>query len=540
MKIKHEDLFKYIILFIVFMLYSWGIGNLDAIRQGTEGFYLQIAKEMYEMKSFLVPQYNEMDHWSKPPLQFWMAHIGYLFAGGPGIFTSRLIIVLFSISTIFLISKKVSSLIRTPFLNIFIFILATVGMFKYSRIFMMEMPLTTLTTLASLYFYLYLKDEKYSLWIGSIFLALSILVKGPVSLVMATGGCGLFLIVDSYLNGINFIKFKKVFNWSFVGLLLGSVWFFICYLQYGNAFFDYFFLRENMGKFQARPYPMRHVFQGLLIFSLPWSLYLPTTISQFKDHFQEIKKDSFLLFSICNFLVFFLLWLVPSQRSHHYAMPSLIFFLIINYILLTSYALNSKRKSMIRLANITLSTLMVITSVAFACLLIFKEVNSSISLTIKVITTCVLLLIGSYYFLRSKKLLNKYLISFFIIGNVWNIFIPSFILPYVPEAVIKTIGNKQVGALVRKPYFIEEALERKVDWLNDQTIRQYIIENNHFYIVHRNTYEQLNLKKLTDVVTTWKVWKRGSKAKDISKALKNNDIAILKDTVYLLKNKPLK
>jgi 4-amino-4-deoxy-L-arabinose transferase-like glycosyltransferase len=540
MNLKNPNLSIYITTFLVFVIYGWDIGNVDAVRQGTEGFYLQVSKEMFEMKSFLVPKYNGEDHWSKPPFQFWLSHIGYFIGGGPSIFISRLMIVLFSVGTIFLTAKEVSKLIDKRFLKIFIFIAASVGMFKYSRIYMMEMTLTMLTTLSSIYFYKYLNNHKYSLLLGALFLGLSILVKGPVSFVMATGGCGLYLVVDFFINGFDISKFKKAFLWSILGLLIGSIWFFICYLEYGDAFFNYFFLRENVGKFTSKSYPIRHVFQGLLIFSLPWSLYLPTSISQIKDHFSEIKKDKFLLFSFCNFFVFFTLWLIPSQRSHHYAMPSMIFFLVINFILLNNYSFSEKRMKMIKLANIVIAGFMVLVAIIFSGLLAFSEVHNSGALIFKVTTTVILLIAGAILFLKSKKRLSQYIISFFIIGNIWNVFVPAFILPYMPKQIIAKIADKKVGVLVRKPYFIEEALERKVDWMQVHNTRQYIIEHNHYYITHHDKYTGLKLNELTNVVSTWKVWKRGAKAKDIIHALRTNNIEQLKDTVYLLENKPLK
>ena len=221
-------------------------------------------------------------------------------------------------------------------------------------------------------------------------------------------------------------------------------------------------------------------------------------------------------------------------------MPSMIFFLVINFILLNNYSFSEKRMKMIKLANIVISLLMIMTAVLFSCFLFFTEVTSNSSLVIKVISTVVLLVAGAVLFVRSKKRLSQYMISFFIIGNIWNVFIPSFILPYMPKAIISKIGQKNVGVLVRKPYFIEEALERKVDWMKYHNAKQYIIEHNHYYITHHDKYVGLELKDVTNVVSTWKVWKRGAKAKDIIKALKTNNIEQLKDTVYLLENKPLK
>ncbi|OUR92913.1 hypothetical protein A9Q84_20600 [Halobacteriovorax marinus] len=530
----------YFSIFLIFILYSWDIGNVDAIRQGTEGFYLKVAKEMFESGNILVPQYVGADHWSKPPLQFWAAYLGYFIGGGPSIFISRLIVVLFTLFSLVITSRLISKSISKPFILVFVFIASTFGMFKYSRIFMMEVPLTMLTTLASLYFYEYLKDKKHALILSSLFLGLSVLIKGPVSIVMSVGGCGLYLLFTWKRYGFNSKDLKKIFSWSVVGTAIASVWFIICFMKYGYIFFDYFFLRENLGKFSTKSYPMRHVFQGLLIFSLPWSLYLPTSISQIKDHLNKIKDDDYLVFCICNFITFFFLWLIPSQRSHHYAMPSMIFFLVINFILLNKYELSQKRKKMMKLANIAISIIMFLVATLLCSLLVFEDVQASYSLIIKVITTICLLLFGSVLFLKSKKTLSQYFISLFIIGNLWNILIPSFILPYLPKEVITKIGDRKVAAAVRKPYFIEEALGRKVEWLDGGKLEQYVIENNHYYIMHKSTFETLKLQRLTKVVSSWRIWRRGIKANEVISALKLKNINKLKDTVYLLENKPLK
>ena len=71
---------KYISLVLVLLIFIFllgQLGNLNAIRQGTEGFYLQISNEMYASKNYLTPTYFGENHWSKPPLQFWFAQLFY-------------------------------------------------------------------------------------------------------------------------------------------------------------------------------------------------------------------------------------------------------------------------------------------------------------------------------------------------------------------------------------------------------------------------------------------------------------------------------
>src|SRR5690606_32813629 len=82
---------------LAFFLMAWDIGNLDAIRQGTEGFYLQISKEMAQANSWLTPLYRGQAHWSKPPLHFWMPFPLYTIGLFETTTAARLTILVFSL-----------------------------------------------------------------------------------------------------------------------------------------------------------------------------------------------------------------------------------------------------------------------------------------------------------------------------------------------------------------------------------------------------------------------------------------------------------
>lgn len=540
--LRERRLLLPISLLIIIFFYSWDLSNLDGLRQGTEGFYLQISKEMYNSSSYLTPLYRGSNHWSKPPLHFWAPMPFYKAFGGASLFAARFTIALLSVWGLFLISNFFYRQKNIKRYYSLFFFASTLGFFKYSRIYMMEIPLTLFTVLSSFYFYEYIQTKSLKkLSIGAIFLGASILIKGPVSLVMAAGANGIYTLYLFVFHKKN--KFKEYILWALMGTVIGSIWFILCFKQYGSEFFDYFFIRENLGKFKAKPYPMSHVFQGLIIFGLPWSLYLPFAYFRFKD----LKKDLFrhqnydlLLFLTINFFVFFSLWLIPSQRSHHYAVPSLPLFLSI--LLLTTFDpnLKIKRENILKFTHRVFALIVMLFFVLFSATLFLKEIQSNTQLLLTVIFSLFVFLYTIVVFFSKNKGFNKLFAAFMFFGNLWVFLIPSFSLPYMPTNAIKLIGQKQVAAVVRKPYFVEEALNKEIDVIDSARIKQYILENNKIYMVHKVTYRNHDLKTVSNVALKWKIWKRGRTVKHIIEAFKKQDLSLLKDEVLLLVNKPLR
>ncbi|MBH47976.1 MAG: hypothetical protein CME71_07365 [Halobacteriovorax sp.] len=95
------------VISLTFLLMAWDIGNLDAIRQGTEGFYLQISKEMNATGSFLTPLFRGEPHWSKPPLHFWLPFPLYATGAFDLTTAARLSILFLSIFSIMLCASWV-------------------------------------------------------------------------------------------------------------------------------------------------------------------------------------------------------------------------------------------------------------------------------------------------------------------------------------------------------------------------------------------------------------------------------------------------
>jgi hypothetical protein len=131
-----------------------------------------ISKEMFEAKSFFVPLFHGEPHWSKPPFQFWLAYSSYSFFGGVSLLAARVSILIFSMSMLFLIAlwmKRSFVALNSNLMESFVFLTASFGFIKYSRIFMMEMPLSLLATYSILLFYFYLEKRNVIFFIWSVF-----------------------------------------------------------------------------------------------------------------------------------------------------------------------------------------------------------------------------------------------------------------------------------------------------------------------------------------------------------------------------------
>lgn len=524
---------------LAFILMAWDIGNLDAIRQGTEGFYLQISKEMSQESSFLTPLYHGQPHWSKPPLHFWMPFPLYTLGIFETTTAARLTILIFSLLSLAYISHWVERFLAINKTTVALFFVGTIAFAKYSRIFMMEMPLSLFSTMSALALYAVLTEKRRLDWIAAIFFgAAAALIKGPVAWVMIGGALIIFLAWRAKFK--HTVPYRTVFSWILATGLLGSLWFIACYIKYGQEFIDYFFLRENLGKFTSKSYPVRVVLQGLLIFSLPWSFYLFELFrpSSFKRRF-NINESHYWprVFVFCNFIVFFCLWLIPNQRSHHYAMPSLFLFLILLIDTLKCHHRLDKGFAFQfgRLAGAALFfSILPVLFLSFAFPSLFES-SHHIFIMGMAIALAVFAFIA---FSRSLSLRTRALSSLLCLGFTWSFVTPLFILPTVPDKVLKIIGERDIAVVYRKPYFIEEAIEREPQAVITQdAIQGRLNEVKDLLFIPERVVVERNLAERVQVIERWRVWRKSRRVKDILEAVSSQDLSQLQEWLLLVEIK---
>jgi len=518
------------------------LGNPQALTQGTEGFYLQITKEMWEAKSFLTPLYHGEAHWSKPPLHFWMPFPYYFLSGGFSLWAVRLCLVLFTFTGLFYISKWVETHTSLNKKFSFIFLLSTLAFFKYGRIYMMEMPLTLFTVCASLTFYNFLLFKKKSdFWIATILLACATLIKGPISLVMAGASMGLTVLYFQFRKKEN--HWRSLVLWGFFSTLLASLWFIACYLKYGSSFFDYFFLRENMGKFSSKSYPLSSLFNGLLAYSAPWILFLPLAFYHIAKKVHPLldeKHSSLIPFLSLHFCVFFFIWFIPAQRSYHYAVPSIPFLLLI--ILVGAFAIPSRMtddNNTFRLTNIVWVITSFVTSLIIG-LTIFVIAFAGTFMTVtnyfKAILALVILITALVIMIRRISFEWKFASALWVIGSLWTLLIPVFFLPLVPSEVLQKINPKSFAVSYRKPFFVEEALGYPVKIFDQSETAKMICQYEQLFMP-QYALDKYKLTSKVELISSWPVWRRGNESADFIKAYEKKSLKSLQENMVLVKAK---
>ncbi len=511
---------------LVCIFYFFDLSNLDALRQGTEGFYLQISKEMFEANSFLTPYYRGVRHWSKPFLHFLFPFPLYETGLFSNIQSARLSIALLTIFTIYISSKLLESKTKIAPYATFLFFLSSIGLIKYGRIFMMEIPLSLLCFVGSLYFYDYLqRPTKKNLFLATFFIGSSILIKGPVSFVLSTVSIGAYILFNFFYKK-EAIPFKKLIIYASFVIFFSSLWFIKSYITYGDEFFNYFFLRENMGKFSTKSYPIRHVFQGLLIFSLPWSIFLPSIV---KSNYKKLHfKNDFINFISFHAFFFFVIWLIPTQRSHHYAMPAIPFFLT-----LILFGIKDNKVLISRFANWSITLFM---SLILLLLLVptFKPglFPEHINLTVFMLFTLMILLLSIITFIKSQNISLKALSCLVFTGWIWVFVAPQFIPAQLPQKAISIIGDRELVGYVNKPYFIEEAIGRPMVLIEPATLPSHI-NSTSIFIIDSSYYQSLRFSQKCTILTQWKIWKRRTRMREIISAISSNNINGIK-TEYVL------
>jgi 4-amino-4-deoxy-L-arabinose transferase-like glycosyltransferase len=514
---------------IILLLFFYDIGNLNALRQGTEGFYLLISQEMYEAGDFLTPRIYGNYHWSKPPFQFWLPIPLYHFFGGSFLMWARVSVLLFSLGACFLISLWYEKELKRNWYEAFGFLICPLYFIKYSRIFMMELALAYLSTLGALYFYSYFKKQNSKNLLAASFISgLSVLVKGPVSLVMIFPPAFFLYLTKSKK------QIKPLLKYGLLTVFFGSLWFVFSYLRFGREFFDYFFIRENLGKFTAKSYPIKSVIQGLFIYSFPVFLFLfPIFKSKGLKSFKE-PINQFLGFS---FICFYFLWFLPKQKSHHYAVPAipiLCLYICYNFKQLSS----TIQKNFLKSQNILMSFFMSFGFILLGLLYFFR--NDLVLQNARPYFLGALFCLALWTWLinrANKRLEILVLVIPFIF--YWQFLLPLGILPTVPEEVIKIAKTpKSIFVSYRKPFFVQEALERDITLMPSMGITSNDISSGDFVFISREEFSKSKeSSQLYEILNSWRVWKRGSGLSQVLKALKNRDLKSLQEHYIFAKKK---
>jgi 4-amino-4-deoxy-L-arabinose transferase-like glycosyltransferase len=261
------------LFFFIFGNWFLGLTSLD------EGRNASVVLNMLSFKDLLVPYYNCQVRFEKPPMLY---YFGLVFAKpfGSNEFSLRLVSGLSAFGVgifTYLMAKLFFN--RETALKSFLVLATLPHMWVESRAFVPEM-LLTFFMLGGLYFLLINRTT-----LGWLFLAFAFLTKGPV---------GVFLPLGAYLilrRDLAFLQLRGILLF----MLVGGSWYYLMLYNFGWAYFQKFFIYENIMRYTGQAITHHYPFYYyLIVLVIAYIFYLPTIPKLFR---KESKILPFLLWA---------------------------------------------------------------------------------------------------------------------------------------------------------------------------------------------------------------------------------------------------
>lgn len=329
---KYSEIF--LILLFSFIFLTPGIQENALLTQGDESMHIVTIRESVARGNYFLPYLSGTPNPYKPPLLFWISEIFEIFFPG-NLFWERFPFVLFGAMSSVFVYKLLHFFVENKLAFIgSILYLFSLGTFKFSRLAMMEQGMAFFILLVVYYFVKYFLYRKFKyIVIAGFVTGIGFLLKGPILhvytgiLIFTIGSLGLFrfnLSKRIWKGKKNFHLFLKVvFIFISFGFIV-PVLYFISLALFNEAGVDlikFFLIIENLGKFSNENQPEMSLVQGLLMYSLPWSIAL--VYGMYDSLFQKtLGRQNFIgqLFIITGILVLFL-HLLPNRKEAYYMIP---------------------------------------------------------------------------------------------------------------------------------------------------------------------------------------------------------------------------
>jgi 4-amino-4-deoxy-L-arabinose transferase-like glycosyltransferase len=286
----------FILILLVHLQFFCGLGAIGLVGPD-EPRYAQVSREMAATGDYITPRLAGDPWFEKPVLYYWLTALVYKIRGVDE-YAARLTSALFAAVGIGLVYWLGRDWLgpRGGLLAALV-LLTSILYFSLARAASMDMPLAvTLTGAWTALYFMFFSAEKGDrlpatgrrslarpwpyLFYGS--LGLSILVKGPVGIVLVGGSLLGFLVLTRQLRLI-----KRVFSVPGLLLFLGISlpWYLLCYKANGAAFVREFIVQHNIERFATDRYKHSQppwFYAGVLFAGFyPWVFQLTLAIARY-------------------------------------------------------------------------------------------------------------------------------------------------------------------------------------------------------------------------------------------------------------------
>ena len=308
---------------IIFSINIWS----DGIYSAQEGRAAIIAKKMIESGNWLDHNIKGAHNTEKPIMCYWFyALSGAIF--GVNEFSVRLPSILAGLATVLMtcaLGARIYSF-RTGLLAGYI-MASMMGFVNLSRLARIDIVLCAFYT-ASMYLlytgYFEKMKANWHLYMFYLVLALSVMVKGPVSV-----GLVAFTVIVLVIKERNWkiLWELKPVSGLIIGLAINAPWYIYENIRTGGAFFQDFFMNQNISRFTGVNMSYRggkrqsyfYYIPKLLVFALPWSLLVPFGLYNYRKKFLKLKPSTYYL--LIWFMVVFVFFSLAAIKRGDYLLP---------------------------------------------------------------------------------------------------------------------------------------------------------------------------------------------------------------------------
>jgi len=264
-----------VVLFIslAYVVLFWRLGA-SHFWDPDEAHYAQTSREMVATGDFGAPYYNQQPFFDKPAL-FHQLQAAAMVAFGPTEFAARIVPALAALGLV-LLTGWFGSLTGSRDTGIVasLLLIASPGVFALARYAILD----TLFTLflfggAAFVSVAALRDRPRLQWPGYAFIAVAVMVKGPLALVLCGLAFGLAVMASADLRR-RLLGLRWLTGLALV-VVMASPWFLYMYWRFGDAFIQGYVLDENVRLYAARRFANQpnfwFYFRILAAGLLPWT-----------------------------------------------------------------------------------------------------------------------------------------------------------------------------------------------------------------------------------------------------------------------------
>ena len=419
--LKHFTILEKLVILLVFAVYFHNL-FLD-IMQIDAAQYSGISAEMAQTNSFLEVKEFQQDYLDKPPLLFWLSSISIKILGTTN-FGYKIVSFLFILFSLYAVYRFCILYYSKQIAKNAVLILATTqAYFLITNDVRTDALLTSCTIISVWLFSEYFEKRKFSnLLLGSLFMGLSMLAKGPIGAIAVLMPIGINLMYQQ--------KWRDIFNfrWIIVLMIVAALLITMSYGLYtqfdlhpekGKKGLYFYYWLQSFGRITGENHWNNgapwHFFLGSIIWDFfPWifpfyfSLYLKLkNLSNSKVKLPEIT-------TLVGFIVLFIMLSLSKYKLPHYIFVTLPFASIILAEYFTK--INFKTWNRWRITNYIFGILILLLFIVFN-FFFFQEFNLFVG-------CCILLqLFILYYFSKTKEQNIGQLVIFILVLNLFLSFV---------------------------------------------------------------------------------------------------------------------